>query len=312
MTISVLRAADAWWVQTPTGAAKIDTSATTTGELLADRAAIDAAARSADTVPVDSLDLVSPVTAPCRVVAQMTNFVSHVTDAGMDPKTIPLTFFRKASASISGPYDDIVKPAHVKFMDYEVEIGLVIGRDIPVGTEITESNLADYIAGLVVTNDVSARDIQLPQTQFYEAKSYPTFTPVGPALVLLDADELKRFGDLRLQLRVSGELRQNMLVDGDMIYQPLQALQSLARFQDLRAGDLIMTGTPVGTALSAPPKFVQTISSLLPPAVKWKLFFNTQAKNENYLQHGDVVELSVATDDGAIDLGTQRTAVRYA
>jgi len=312
MTISVLRAADAWWVQTPTGAAKIDTSATTTGELLADRAAIDAAAHSADTVPVDSLDLVSPVTAPCRVVAQMTNFVSHVTDAGMDPKTIPLTFFRKASASISGPYDDIVKPAHVKFMDYEVEIGLVIGRDIPVGTEITESNLADYIAGLVVTNDVSARDIQLPQTQFYEAKSYPTFTPVGPALVLLDADELKRFGDLRLQLRVSGELRQNMLVDGDMIYQPLQALQSLARFQDLRAGDLIMTGTPVGTALSAPPKFVQTISSLLPPAVKWKLFFNTQAKNENYLQHGDVVELSVATDDGAIDLGTQRTAVRYA
>ena len=312
MTISVLRAADAWWVQTPTGAAKIDTSATTTGELLADRAAIDAAAHRADTVPVDSLDLVSPVTAPCRVVAQMTNFVSHVTDAGMDPKTIPLTFFRKASASISGPYDDIVKPAHVKFMDYEVEIGLVIGRDIPVGTEITESNLADYIAGLVVTNDVSARDIQLPQTQFYEAKSYPTFTPVGPALVLLDADELKRFGDLRLQLRVSGELRQNMLVDGDMIYQPLQALQSLARFQDLRAGDLIMTGTPVGTALSAPPKFVQTISSLLPPAVKWKLFFNTQAKNENYLQHGDVVELSVATDDGAIDLGTQRTAVRYA
>ena len=182
-------------------------------------------------MPVDSLDLVSPVTAPCRVVAQMTNFASHVKDAGMDPKSIPLTFFRKASGSISGPFDDIVKPAHVRFLDYEVEIGLVIGRDIPVGTTITEANLADYIAGLVVTNDVSARDVQLPQTQFYEAKSYPTFTPVGPALVLLDADELKRFGDLRLRLRVSGELRQNMLVDGDMIYRPLQALQSLARFQ---------------------------------------------------------------------------------
>ena len=65
---------------------------------------------------------------------------------------------------------------------------------------------------------MSARDIQLPKTQFYEAKSYPTFTPVGPALVLLDADELKRFGDLRLQLRVNGELRQNTIVDGDMIY----------------------------------------------------------------------------------------------
>jgi 2-keto-4-pentenoate hydratase/2-oxohepta-3-ene-1,7-dioic acid hydratase in catechol pathway len=311
MTISLLRTADAWWVQTPTGAAKIDTSATTTGELLVDRAAIDAATHNGNTVPVDSLDLVSPVTAPCRVVAQMTNFASHVEDAGMDPKTIPLTFFRKASASISGPFDDIVKPQHVKFLDYEVEIGLVIGRDVPIGTEFTASNLADYVAGLVVTNDVSARDIQLPQTQFYEAKSYPTFTPVGPALVLLDADELKRFGDLRLQLRVSGEVRQTMLVDGDMIYQPLQALQSLTRFQNLNAGDLIMTGTPVGTALSAPPKPVQIISSLLPPAVKWKAFFKQQAKNDKYLQHGDIVELSVATDDGAIELGTQRTAVRY-
>jgi 2-keto-4-pentenoate hydratase/2-oxohepta-3-ene-1,7-dioic acid hydratase in catechol pathway len=312
MTVFVLRTADAWWVQTTTGAAKIDTDAMTTGELLSDRSAIDAASHSGVSVPVESLDLVSPVTAPCRVVAQMTNFVSHVKDAGMDPKTIPLTFFRKASASISGPFDDIVKPAHVKFLDYEVEIGLVIGQDIPVGTEITESNLADYVTGLVVTNDVSARDIQLPQTQFYEAKSYPTFTPVGPALVLLNADELKRFGDLRLQLRVSGELRQDMLVEGDMIYAPLQALQSLTRFQNLSAGDLIMTGTPVGTALSAPPKLVQTISALLPPAVKWRAFFNQQARNDKYLQHGDIVELSVATDDGAIDLGTQRTAVRYA
>ena len=312
MTTSVLRTADAWWVQTATGAAKVATAATTTGELLADRAAIDAAAHSSDVVPVDGLDLMSPVTAPCRVVAQMTNFISHVTDAGMDPKTIPLTFFRKASASITGPFGDIVKPKHVKLLDYEVEIGLVIGRDIPVGTEITEANLADYIVGLVVTNDVSARDIQLPQTQFYEAKSYPTFTPVGPALVLVDADELKRFGDLRLQTRVGGEVRQDMLVEGDMIYKPVEALQSLTRFQELSAGDLIMTGTPVGTALSAPPRVIQTISNLLPPTVKWKAFFKSQARNDKYLQHGDIVELSVATDDGAIDLGTQRTPVKYA
>lgn len=312
MTTSVLRTTDAWWVQTPTGAAKIATAATTTGELLADRAAIDAAAHSGDVIAVDSLELLSPVTAPCRVVAQMTNFASHVKDSGMDPKTIPLTFFRKTSGSISGPLDDIVKPQHVKFLDYEVEIGLVIAREIPVGTEIAEANLTEYIAGLVVTNDVSARDIQLPQTQFYEAKSYPTFTPVGPALVLLDADELKRFGDLRLQLRVSGEVRQNALVDGDMIYQPVQALQSLTRFQRLDAGDLVMTGTPVGTALSAPPKPIEIIGSLLPPALKWKAFFNRQTNNPKYLQHGDVVEVSVATDDGAIDLGIQRTAVRFA
>lgn len=312
MTISIIRTSDAWWVHTASGAVKIHTSAVTTGELLGDRTAVDAAARSTDTVPVDTLSLVSPVTAPCRVVAQMTNFASHVKDSGMDPKTVPLTFFRKTSASISGPFDDIVKPQHVRFLDYEVEIGLLIGRDAPVGTTITGANLSDFVAGLVITNDVSARDIQLPKTQFYEAKSYPTFTPVGPALVLLEADELRRFGDLRLQTRVNGEVRQDMVVDGDILYRPLEALQALTRFQDLTAGDLVLTGTPAGTALSAPPKVVEKIASLLPPAVKWKLFFNTQAKNEKYLRPGDAVELSVATHDGAIDLGTQRTTVRYA
>ena len=125
-------------------------------------------------------------------------------------------------------------------------------------------------------------------------KSYPTFTPVGPALVLLDAGELKRFGDLRLRLRVNGEDRQNALVDGDMIYRPLQALQALSRFQDLAAGDLMLTGTPVGTALSAPPKPIEIIGSLLPPAVKWKAFFKRQAKNPKYLRDGDVVEAQCA------------------
>jgi 2-keto-4-pentenoate hydratase/2-oxohepta-3-ene-1,7-dioic acid hydratase in catechol pathway len=311
MTVSVLRTADAWWLKTAAGAAKIDTAATTTGALLADRAALEAAA-GAPTVAVDDLTLLSPVTRPCRVVAQMTNFESHVRDAGMDPASVPLTFFRKASASINGPFDDIVKPSHVQLLDYEVEIGLVIGRAIPVGTTISDANLGEFIAGLVVTNDVSARDVQLPQTQFYEAKSYPSFTPVGPELVLLTAEELARFGDLRLRLSVSGDERQNALVEGDMLYRPLQALQSLTQFQELAPGDLILTGTPAGTALSAPPKAVAMIGNLLPTTLKWKLFFNRQAGNPKYLQHGDIVETSVATDDGAIDLGTQRNAVRFA
>lgn len=311
MSISVLRTTEGWWVQTPTGAAQITTSAASTAELLADRAAIDAAAAGGGTVPVAELSLLSPVTAPCRVIAQMTNFESHVRDSGMDPKTLPLTFFRKSSASISGPGDDIVRPAHVTLLDYEIEIGLVIGRDAPAGSTFTDTNLADYIAGLTVTNDISARDIQLPQTQFYEAKSYPTFTPVGPALVLLDAAELGRFGDLRLRLDVNGEQRQNAMVDGDMLYRPLQALQSLTRFQDLAAGDLILTGTPAGTALTAPAKPIEMIGNLLPPAVKWKAFFGRQAKNPKYLQHGDIIEASIATDDGKVDLGTQRLAVRH-
>ncbi|MFG3616346.1 fumarylacetoacetate hydrolase family protein [Nocardia sp. NPDC047654] len=310
MSISVLRTADAWWVVTPAGAARVDTMATTTGQLLADRQAIRAASTSSEVVPVESLAPVSPVTAPCRVVAQMTNFASHVRDSGGDPAKVPLTFFRKASGSISGPHDDVIRPAHVRLLDYEVEIGLVFGRDMPVGSEITSDNLAHYIAGLVVTNDISARDVQLPKTQFYEAKSYPTFTPVGPVLVLLEDDELKRFTDLRLRLWVNGGLRQDMTV-ADMIYRPLETLRALTGFQRMDAGDLLLTGTPVGTAISAPPKPVEIIGSLLPPAVKWKMFFKNQAKNPKYLHDGDVIEAAIATDDGAIDLGRQRTTVRY-
>ncbi|MER7455119.1 fumarylacetoacetate hydrolase family protein [Nocardia beijingensis] len=311
MSVSVLRTAHAWWVRTPAGASRVDTAATTTRELLVERDAITAAASGTDTVAVGSLSLLSPVTAPCRVVAQMTNFASHVKDSGMDPEAVPLTFFRKASGSISGPYDDVVRPAHVSLLDYEVEIGLVFGREMPVGSEIDAENLADYIAGLVVANDVSARDVQLPKTQFYEAKSYPTFTPVGPALVLLEADELKRFTDLRLRLWVNGEVRQDMTV-ADMICRPVRAMRELTRFQRMDAGDLLLTGTPVGTAISAPPKPIEIIGSLLPPKVKWKMFFKRQAKNPKYLKDGDVIEAAIGTDDGVLDLGRQRTVVRYA
>jgi 2-keto-4-pentenoate hydratase/2-oxohepta-3-ene-1,7-dioic acid hydratase in catechol pathway len=312
MTITILRTADAWWVRSPSGAARIDSDATTTRELLAARDAIERAFATEETVDPETLDLVSPVTAPCRVVAQMTNFASHAKDAGLNPESIPLTFFRKASGSISGPYDDIVRPAHVRFLDYEAEIGLVIGSTMPVGTKVTEENLSSFVAGLVVTNDVSARDLQLPKTQFFESKSYPTFTPVGPELVLLDADELKRFGDLRLRLWVNGEIRQDMPVSGDMIYPPVKALQALSRFQRLEPGDLLLTGTPAGTALSAPPKPVEIIGNLLPAATKWKLFFKRQAGNPKYLQPGDRVEVAIGTDDGAIDLGRQRMLVKAA
>ena len=312
MSITILRTADAWWVRTPSGAARIDTDATTTGELLAEPEQIEAARASKQTVDPATLDLVSPVTAPCRVVAQMTNFASHVKDSGLDPETIPLTFFRKTSGSISGPFDDIVRPDHVRCLDYEVEIGLVIGRELPVGTQVTEENWTSFVAGLVVTNDVSARDIQLPKTQFFESKSYPTFTPVGPALVLLDGDELKRFGDLRLRLWVNGELRQDAVVDGDMIYSPLAGAAGAEPVPAPRCWGPAADRDPVGTALSAPPKPVEFIAAFLPPALKWKLFFQRQAQNPKYLKHGDVVEIAIGTDDGAIDLGRQRTVVRSA
>jgi 2-keto-4-pentenoate hydratase/2-oxohepta-3-ene-1,7-dioic acid hydratase in catechol pathway len=314
MSTSVLRTPDAWYVEdVPHGRARrVDTDARTTAELLADRAAVVEAALELgfDTVAVGDLETVSPVTTPCRVVAQMVNYKSHAVDSGFDPDQVPPTFFRKASSSVTGPRDTVVRPEHVQLLDYEVELGLVLGADVPVGTTVSEQDLGQYVAGLVLTNDVSARDVQLPKGQFYESKSYPTFTPVGPRLVLLEPDDLRWLGRLRLQLWVNDELRQDRTL-ADMIVPPARALTLLSRFQPLAPGDVLLTGTPGGTALKAPRKVAEVIGGLLPPEKKWKAFFARAAKNPDYLQHGDVVTATIRTDDGHLDLGRQRNPVEH-
>ena len=281
MSARLARTADGWWAVTPAGLVRLGLPAATTAGLLADRAALAAAIEAAqaaaaaaprDAVPAESLDLLSPVTAPARVVAQAVNYRSHATDSGFDPDTVPPAFFRKASHSITGPAGDIIRPDGVGFLDYEVELGLVIGADLPVGTTVTEADLARYVAALVVANDVSARQIQLVKTQFYESKSYPTFTPVGPWLTLVDAADLARLGSLRLTLSVNGQVRQDSTA-ADMIVRPARALTLLSRFQPMAPGDLLLTGTPGGTALKAPAKIAGMLAGLLPPATRWKLFF---------------------------------------
>ena len=311
MSARLARTADGWWAVTPAGLVRLDLPAVTTAGLLADRAALAAAieaAGSGDAVPAASLDLLSPVTAPARVVAQAVNYRSHATDSGFDPDTVPPAFFRKASHSITGPAGDIIRPEGVGFLDYEVELGLVIGADLPVGTTVTEDNLAGYVAALVVADDVSARQVQLVKTQFYESKSYPTFTPVGPWLTLVDAADLARLDSLRLTLAVNGRVRQDSTA-ADMIVRPARALTLLSRFQPLAPGDLLLTGTPGGTALKAPAKVAGLVAGLLPPATRWKLFFRRQAASPRYLRDGDVITATIFSPDGRLDLGTQRNTI---
>ena len=230
--------ADGWWLVTPSGLVRLGLPAGTTAQLLAGRTALEAAIQAAqaaaitaprDAVPAESLHLLSPVTAPTRVVAQMVNYRSHATDSGFDLDAVPPAFFRKASHSITGPAGDIIRPDGVGFLDYEAELGLVIGADLPVGTTVTDENLARYVAALVVADDVSARQVQLTKTQFYESKSYPTFTPVGPWLTLVDAADLARLSSLRLTLSVNGQVRQDSTT-ADMIVGPARALTLLSRF----------------------------------------------------------------------------------
>jgi 2-keto-4-pentenoate hydratase/2-oxohepta-3-ene-1,7-dioic acid hydratase in catechol pathway len=266
------------------------------------------ASAGAGGVPVEGLSLRSPVTTPCRVVAQAVNYRSHAREAGFgeDP---PAVFFRKSSASISGPADDVVRPAHVRLLDYELEVGLVIGQRLAIGATVTDADLPRYVAGLVMCNDLSARDVQLEKGQFYESKSYPTFTPTGPRLVLLGPEDFPRLAGLRLRLWVNEELRQDGSV-ADMITRPAAALTLLAGFQPLDPGDLVLTGTPGGTALQAPPAVVEKVGDLLPTPLKWRVFFSRQQRNPAYLKAGDVITSSIATEDGVLDLGTQRLAVR--
>ncbi|MER5258111.1 MULTISPECIES: fumarylacetoacetate hydrolase family protein [unclassified Streptomyces] len=313
MSTAVVRTSAGWWVQRADDRIRpIVTEAVTTAELLADRTAVEEAHQAADGwEELGARELLSPVTTPCRVVAQMVNYRSHAMDSGFDPDQVPTAFFRKASGSVVGPAAEIVRPRHVGLLDYEVELGLVFGDTLPLGADVTPGSLGQYVAGLVVANDVSARDVQLPKTQFYESKSYPTFTPLGPRLLLVDEQDLASLERLRLVCTVNGETRQNSTT-AEMITKPDRALTALARFQTMAAGDVLLTGTPGGTALRSPGKALELIGSLLPPAKKWQAFFARQAKNPAYLKPGDVVTASISTPDGSLDLGTQRTPVRAA
>ena len=162
--------------------------------------------------------------------------------SGLDP---PPVFFRKSSGSISGPTDDVVRPAHVRLLDYEIELGLVIKSGPAPGTAVPDADLRDHVAGLVMCNDISARDVQLTKGQFYESKSYPTFTPTGPRLVLLGGDELARLSGLRLRLWVNGELKQDGST-ADMVFDIPTLVAYVSSVMTLLPGDVILTGTPEG------------------------------------------------------------------
>lgn len=264
--------------------------------------------------PLAELTLLSPVTAPCRVIAQAMNYADHARETGSATTDRPNILFRKASASIGGPHDPVTRPAHVTLLDHEVELGLVIGRAIrrplaPDGETLPATDLHHYIGALVVTNDLSARDVQVPEGQFYKGKSYPGFTPVGPYLVIPTPAELDRWPELRLTLRVDDQPRQEGTC-GQMIHPPAATLTELSRFQHLDPGDLILTGTPAGVALDPPGGFVRAIAGFLPEATRWRLFTKGQQKRPGYLAPGQTVTATIRTDDGALDLGEQRFAIR--
>jgi 2-keto-4-pentenoate hydratase/2-oxohepta-3-ene-1,7-dioic acid hydratase in catechol pathway len=197
----------------------------------------------------------------------------------------------------------------VQLLDYEIELGLVLRRDLPPGTQVRPDELAAWLAGVSIVNDLSARDVQLPQGQFYKGKSYRGFGPVGPGLVLLTPQEWARWPELRMRLAVNGQTRQDAYCR-EMIHWPAPTLTELASMHDLRAGDLIATGTPAGCAARAPGKLAMfVVRHFMSDTAKWEMFVRNGRKNPAYLRPGDRISASIRTDDGAIDLGEQTTVI---
>lgn len=281
----------------------------TTGEFIASNTIEQLAALDKPTLRECDVELLSPITRNQQFLCQGANYRQHMIESGMDPDAKKFNMiFTKASSCIVAANADVVRPTQVRFLDYEIELGLVLKRSVSAATTITDADLGEYVAGLVIVNDYSARDVQIPQMQFYKGKSFRTFGPVGPYLCLLEGDDFARLNSLQLRLSVNGEVRQEDST-ANLVYGPAETLTELSGVHDLHAGDLLATGTPAGCALSVPTPTKQRLVALLPERKKWELFLDIQAGRPQYLQPGDRVEASIRSADGAIDLGMQRNRI---
>jgi len=190
------------------------------------------------------------------------NYADHAAESGVAVPSEPVVFM-KATSAITGPNDNIIKPRNSTKLDWEVELGIVIGKH---ASYVTLDEAMDYIAGYCVINDVSERNFQLerPGGQWDKGKGCDSFGPIGPYLVTKDevADPL----NLNLWLKVNGKTFQNGSTD-QMVFGPQFLVHYLSQFMSLQPGDVISTGTPPGVGLGQKPPL--------------------------YLNEGDVVELGI-------------------
>ncbi|EMK02270.1 fumarylacetoacetate hydrolase family protein [Leptospira sp. WS58.C1] len=254
---------------------------------------------------LSEVTLLSPISSPCQIVCQGANYRQHLIESGLDPddKSYNL-FFTKSDASLTSPMGEVIRPKHVKLLDYEIELGLVFGKSINSYTEVNSGNISEYVAAIFMANDVSARDIQLPQLQWYKGKSYRTFLPAGPVLAVLEPGDFELLNSLELTLLVNDRVRQHDTIS-NLVFKPEETITELSSFCNVSPGDVLLTGTPSGCALRAPGKMVQKIAGLLSERKKWELFVKGQSKRSQYLQPGDMIRSFIRTADRRIDLGDQ-------
>ena len=188
----------------------------------------------------------SPVCRPGKIICIGKNYMEHAKEGGFDIPEKPL-LFGKASSSLTGPYDPILLPRSCGQVDWEVELAVVIGKE---GKRIEKSNAISYIAGIAVMNDVSGRQAQFSDSQWFRGKSFDTFAPMGPALVTLD--EIDNLQDLRLATLLDGKIMQEGST-ADMIFSVMDLIAYISEDITLFPGDIISTGTPSGVGIFRDP-----------------------------------------------------------
>lgn len=315
MALNVVRFDDAgtprWGLLVDSRIHTLDIDAGSTADFMEHGIALARAAAAQPSPDRDLADtrLLCPITSDRQLIAQGLNYSSHLREIGIPSGKLPFnTLFRKASSCLAPADTDVIRPPHVRLLDYEVEIGIVMKRAITGPVTVTRENLADYIGALVLHNDVSARDVQLPQVQFYKGKSYRTFGPTGPWLTLVDAEDLAHFDEIAIRLEVNGDVRQQSLA-ADISFKPAETLTELSELQDLGPGDLVVTGTPGGTAVKSPGALKMLIARLLPDSKRWQLFIKGALQDPDYLKDGDLMTASGKTPDGRIDLGSHHNRI---
>jgi 2-keto-4-pentenoate hydratase/2-oxohepta-3-ene-1,7-dioic acid hydratase in catechol pathway len=189
----------------------------------------------------------APLANPPRLFAIGLNYREHAIESKMAFPEFPVVFF-KLQTAIVGPGDAIVLPKNSTEPDYEAELAFVIGKG---GFRIPASAWREHVYGYTIINDVSARDIQRSTSQWSMAKSFPTFCPMGPAIVT--ADEIADPHALKIGLSIDGEVLQNSTTS-ELIFKIPDLIEYLSSIAPLLPGDIVSTGTPSGVGMGRNPK----------------------------------------------------------
>lgn len=187
-----------------------------------------------------------PLCRPSKIICLGLNYLDHREESGFEKPQKPLLFCKTPNA-LAGPFDPILLPQSCDQIDWEVELAVVIGQ---AGKRIPAREALNYVAGFSVLNDVSGRQVQFSDSQWFRGKSFDTFAPMGPALVTVD--EIENFQNLKLTARVNGEIMQ----DGnsaDMIFDIPTIIAFISQDITLWPGDIISTGTPSGVGIFRDP-----------------------------------------------------------